>query len=394
MDLESAVIVGLLVGGVLALLAQGVAVVLALGMPRLDPPASGPPASGPPSTGPRVSVIVAARNEEADLPGCLDDLLRQDHPDLEILVVDGGSTDRTREVARARGPRVRLLDEPALPPGWVGKNWACDVGYRAASGDLLLFTDADVRYHPTAVRATLEWARREDAALATLAPRIEMVGFWEKVVLPFYIQMVLTYFRTPRVNRDDSSAAMANGQFTLVRRREYAAVGGHAAVRAAVLEDVALARRFRSAGYRLRVAWAPRLLSTRMYRDRHEMFEGLVKNLHDTHFSAARQLALFAGVLFVFLAPLALLPLGVAFGSLPLEVEGAVLYLLLFAKHVLFARGTESPATSGLLFPVAAAYYLGLLATSLGRGLSGRPVVWKGRSYAIRGPGAPPPDNR
>ena len=389
MDLTSLGIVVLFVAGVLAIAAQGFAVVLAARMPRLDPAQA--PGFG---VWPKVSVIVAARNEETDLPGCLDDLLRQDYPDLEVLVVDGGSTDRTREIALARAPRVRLLEEPPLPEGWVGKNWACDVGYRAATGDYLLFTDADVRYHPTAVHATVAWARTEDAALTTLAPRIEMVGFWEKVVLPFYVQMVLTYFRTPRVNREDSSAAMANGQYSLVRRRDYDAVGGHAAVRGAVLEDVALARRFRSAGSRLRVAWAPDLLSTRMYRDRHEMFEGLVKNIHDTEFSAARQAGLLLGVALVFLAPLALFPLGLFLGSLPLIGLGLAVYLLFFVKHALFAHGVRGSPAYGLMFPVAAAYYLVLLATSLVRGIVGRPVAWKGRTYAIRRSDGSGPHNR
>lgn len=389
MDLTGLGIVVLFVAGVLAIVAQGAAVVLAARMPRLDPARS--PVAG---AWPRVSVIVAARNEELDLPGCLDDLLRQDYPDLEVLVVDGGSTDRTREVALARAPRVRLLDEPPLPDGWVGKNWACEVGYRAATGEYLLFTDADVRYHPTAVRATVAWAQAEEAALTTLAPRIEMVGFWEKVVLPFYVQMVLTYFRTPRVNREDSSAAMANGQYSLVRRRDYEGVGGHAAVRGAVLEDVALARRFRSAGARLRVAWAPDLLSTRMYRDRHEMFEGLVKNIHDTEFSAARQAGLFLGVALVFLAPLLLFPIGLLLASLPLAALGVAVYALFFLKHALFAHGVRGSAVYGLLFPVAAAYYLALLATSLGRGIAGRPVAWKGRSYPIQSADRSGPHNR
>ncbi|MCI4316951.1 MAG: glycosyltransferase family 2 protein [Thermoplasmata archaeon] len=381
-------VIVLLAGGILALVAQGWALVLALGMPRLDLPS--PPG---PTGRPAVSVIVAARNEEIDLPGCLDGLLGQDYPNLEIIVVDGGSSDRTREVALSRGPKVRLLDEPPLPPGWVGKNWACDIGYRAASGEYLLFTDADVRYHPAAVRRTVEWALSENAPLATLAPRVEMVGFWEKLVMPFYIQMVLTYFRTPRVNSDRSSAAMANGQYLLVRRAEYEAIDGHAGIRGAVLEDVALARSFRTAGHRMRVAWAPDLLSTRMYRDRHEMFEGLLKNIHGTEFSVVRQVGFILGVVGIFLAPLALLPLGILWGNLPLAVEGAFLYLLLFGKHILFNRGILGPASYGLLFPVSASYYVVLLTTSLVRGMAGRPVEWKGRSYPLVRTRAPPPGN-
>lgn len=361
-----------------ALLFQGVAIVLAFEMPTLAPlPAS----SG--ATGPKISVIVAARNEAVDLPACLDGLLAQDYPNLEILVVDGDSTDGTRDVVKARAPWVTLLREPPLPPGWVGKNWACDVGARAASGTWLLFTDADLRYHPSTVRATLGWAEREGADLASLAPRIETVGFWERVVLPFYTQMVLTYFRAPRVNRPRSSAAMANGQFTMVRRSAYDRVGGHAAIRSSVLEDVRLAQAFRQAGLSLRIAWAPDLIVTRMYRDRAEMFEGLLKNVHGTRYSTLRQLGFLVGLVGGFLLPLAVLPIGLAWGIAGLALWGAFLWLALFGKHAAFARGTRTPARYGLLFPLAVAYYVVLIATSIGRGVRRRPLDWKGRRYPL-----------
>ena len=247
------------------LLYQGFAIVLAAEMPRLDP--------DPPEAVARrrasVSVVIAARNEEEDLPGTLDALLAQDYPDLEVVVVEDGSTDRTAAVIDARAPRVRRIDPPALPDGWVGKNWACWTGAHATDGEWLLFLDADVRTHPAAVRTTMDWAEREGADLATIGPRVEMKGFWERVVLPFYVQMVLTYFRAPHVNRANSRAALANGQYWLVRRTTYEALGGHAAVAPIMLEDVAIARRFRDAGRRIRMAWAPSLASTRMYRDRH-----------------------------------------------------------------------------------------------------------------------------
>ena len=376
----SAWLLGLvLVGSLVALLYQGIAVVLAFAMPKLGPPAG--PVS--PADRPTVSVVIAARNEELDLPDCLDDLLRQDYPELEIVVVDGGSIDRTREIARARSPRVRLIEEPPLPDGWVGKNWACDLGAAGTRGEWILFTDADMRYHPSAVRSTVDWAVSGRADLATLAPMIVTAGFWERVVMPFYAQMVLTYFRTPRVNRPDSRSAMANGQYTLVRRSAYDRVGGHRSVRSAVLEDVALARRFRDAGLALRVAWAPDLLSTRMYRDRHEMFEGLLKNVHGARFSATRLVGFLAGLVGFFWLPLLVLPLGLLWGIPLLAIWGAFLWFALFLKHAGFARSFRESASYGLAFPIAVGYYLVLVSTSLARGLRGRPLAWKGRSNAL-----------
>lgn len=365
--------------GIVVLLVQGVPVYLAARMPRLDPGGTSP--LGPPPA--RVSVIVAARDEEADIGACLDGLLAQTYPALEIIVVDGGSTDRTVEIARQRGPRVLVLEEPPLPAGWVGKNWGCHTGAAAATGSMLLFTDADVRYHPDAVRATLDWAEREHADLTTLAPRIEMVGFWEKLVLPFYTQAVLTYFRAPRMNDDRSHAAMANGQYLLITREAYDRIGGHDRVRGVVLEDVQMARELRQRGGRLRIAWAPELLSTRMYRNRREMFEGLLKNVHDTRFSAARQLLFLAGLVGLYWLPLLVLPVGLLSANVLLIGFGAVLYFALFAKHVLFTAGVRGSAAYGLLFPVAVGYYVVLVTCSLVRGLARRPLEWKGRRYPL-----------
>lgn len=373
-------VVLLFVAGAGVLVFQGIAVVLAYGMPRLP---SGTPTGR--TEWPTVTAVIAARNEETDLGACLDSLLAQRYPGLEIIVVDGGSTDGTRAIVQARAPRVRLLEEPPLPPGWIGKSWACDQGARASQSDWILFTDADVRYAPEAVAETVAWAVQEGADLATLAPRMEMIGWWERVVLPLMVQLVLLYFRTPRVNRPGSRAAMANGQYLLVRRSAYEATGGHAAVRGAVLEDVRIAQEFRRAGKVLRVAFAPELISTRMYRDRHEMFEGLLKNIHGTEFSALRQVAFLAALVGFYWVPLLLLPFGLLTGSFPLALLGVVLWAALFVKHAEFAHAVGGRRRDGLLYPIAIGFYLALVLTSLVRGIRRQPIAWKGRQYPLDG---------
>jgi chlorobactene glucosyltransferase len=368
----------LLFAGV-TLFLQGIAIYLAYAMVRIEPGATPMVPAG------TVRVVIAARNEAEAIGGCLDDLARQTYPDLEIVVVDGGSTDGTAEIAR-RHSGVRVLEEPPLPPGWVGKNWACVTGARDASAPYLLFLDGDVRLHPEAIASAVAWAVRDRADLVTFGAKIETVGFWERVVLPFYAQMVLTYFRAPRVNRAGSHAAVANGQFLLVQRSAYEAVGGHTAIAGVVLEDVALARRFRASGRRLRFGWAPSLVATRMYQDRHELFEGLLKTMHDTEFRASRQIAFLAGLFLFFLAPLAVLPLGLWMGSYVVTGVGAFLWIALFGKHAGFAKGLGGRARDGLWFPVAVGFYLAVLAVSVVRGIRGRPVVWKGREYALLPP--------
>ncbi len=372
------IVVLLFIAGVIVVLYQGAALVLAARMRKI-----GAEAAPPFPNGHRVSVVIAARNEERDLGPCLDGLLNQKYTPSEIIVVDVGSTDRTRQVASARLPRVRLIEEPPLPSGWVGKNWGCHQGAEASTGDLLLFTDSDIRYDPSVLGAAVGWAEGEHADLVSLAPRVEMVGFWENTVLPFYTQMVLTYFRASEVNRDHSKAAMANGQFFLVRRPAYRAVGGHLSVRGVVLEDVRLAQLLRKAGYRLRIGWAPELLTTRMYRDRHEMFEGLLKNIHGVRFSAWRQMAFIGGLIGFYGLPLLVLPLGLLAGSVWIVGLGAFLYVALFGKHVAFTAAARGKPHYGLLYPVAMGFYLAVVMTSIAKGISRQPITWKGRTYTL-----------
>ena len=368
---------GILIGAGAALVYQGLAIVYAYQMPRLAPT---DPTSADGSL-PKISVIVAARNEELDLPATLDDLLAQDYPNLEILVVEDGSTDGTRGVIESRAPRVRLVPVPPLPEGWIGKNWACATGARAATGEWLLFLDADVRTHPSTVRVAYRWARAEAAALTTLATRIEMGSFWERLVMPFYVQMVLIGFRAPHVNRPGSRAAMANGQFWITSRAAYERVGGHEAVRAAVVEDVALARRYRAEGLTLRVAWAPELAQTRMYRDRHEMFEGLVRTTQGADASTARLLGSAVAIAGFFLLPLGVLPLGLWTGDPLLTGVGAFLWIAIFGKHVAFDRAVGAPPSYGLLVPASAGYYIAVVSTAFAHRVRGVPVRWKGRAY-------------
>lgn len=362
----------------LVLIVQGIPLYLARQMPHPREPVEPAPAAAP-----RVSVIIPARNEVHDLGRCLDSLLAQQYPALDHLVVDGGSTDGTRELVQARAPKVQLIDEPPLPDGWVGKSWACWTGAQQARGEFLLFLDADVRVSPRAVWAAVDWAQRDRADLVTFGSRIEMVGVWEKIVLPFFIQMVLTYFRSPRVNLPHSRTAMANGQFMMIRRRAYDETGGHEAVRSRVIEDVAVAERLRAAGKVLRLGWAPELVTTRMYRSSGEMYEGLLKTASGVRFSALRQVGFAVALIVFYWLPLGVLPIGLWTGSLVVAGIGAFLWFALFGKHVVFTWAAQGPAGYGLLFPLAVGYYVVLVLVALGRGLRGRPVRWKGRSYRL-----------
>lgn len=227
---------------------------------------------------PTVSVIVPARNEERCLGRCLDSLLAQDGVDFEVIVVDDGSTDATRDVALSR-PSVRLMEARPWREGSSGKCNAAQSGADAARGAWLLFTDADTLHLPGSLARALTEAREHGAALLSYSPAQEAHGLCEKLALPLIFAELAVRYRPSQVNDPASPAAAANGQYLLITREAYEAVGGHAAVSHTLLEDVALAQAVKRSGRRLRFRFGGDAVRARMYRSFGDLREGWTKNL-------------------------------------------------------------------------------------------------------------------
>ncbi len=232
----------------------------------------------PASARPSVSVIVPARNEEASLPACLESLVAQQGITFEIIVVDDGSTDRTRVIAKSF-PEVRVIEPGPLPPGWTGKNNAVTAGVREARGEWLLFTDADTVHKPGSLARALAEARQHGADLLSYSPEQEVHGFWEKAVMPVIFAELARAYRPSEVSDSRSPSAAANGQYLLINRVAYDAVGGHAAVATSLLEDVALAHAVKASGRKIFFRFAGDAVRTRMYRTLPQLIEGWTKNL-------------------------------------------------------------------------------------------------------------------
>jgi len=225
-----------------------------------------------------VSVIVAARNEETCLGSCLQSLVAQTGVRFEIIVVDDGSTDRTPEIA-ASFPEVRVISAEDPLRGWSGKNNALVAGSSQARGEWFLFTDADTVHLPGSSAASVAEAHQQKAALLSYSPEQEVHGFCEKAVMPVIFAELASSFRPSDVSNPASAAAAANGQYILISREAYEAVGGHAAVGANLLEDVALARAVKASGRRVFFRYGGDVVRTRMYRSFAQLKEGWTKNL-------------------------------------------------------------------------------------------------------------------
>ena len=331
---------------------------------------------------PSVSVIVPARDEEACLGACLQSLVTQTGVSFEVIVVDDASTDRTREIALSF-PLVRIVDAGPLPEGWTGKNNAMAAGARQARGEWLLFTDADTVHLPGSLARSLAEARQHGAALLSYSPEQEVDGIWEKAVMPVIFAELATTYSPSRVSDPGSSAAAANGQYLLISRRAYDAVGGHAAIAGSLLEDVALARKVKASGQKIFFRYGGDAVRTRMYRSFAKLREGWTKNL-GLLFPSPVWLAMVRLLEFLsILGSVEAVVLGALYGRKRLAILALILFLILCGRFVTrirkanFASGVTSLALLGL--PIFS--YLLLRSTVFYR--SGK-ITWKGRSYDPR----------
>jgi hypothetical protein len=233
---------------------------------------------------PLVSAIIPARDEEATLADCLASVCAQTYPNLEIVVVDDRSSDRTAEIARSfaeTDPRVRVLTIEHLPEGWTGKTHALQTASGEAHGAWFWFLDSDTRHEPENLAIVMDYARRHNAALASLLPEMRCETFWEAVVQPLAGIVLVQSFPLFWVNDDRKKLAFANGQYILIRRDAYMAAGGHQAVRHRFVEDIGLAERVKELGLPIRVAVAHGLGSTRMYASLGQLVRGWSRILYD-----------------------------------------------------------------------------------------------------------------
>ena len=231
---------------------------------------------------PSISVIIPARDEAENIGKCLESLTKQIYPHktLKILVVDDGSTDDTILIAQGymdQSIQVELIDAGVLPPGWLGKSHACWVGANSTHTDWLCFVDADTRHAPELISAAIHSAIDEEVDLLTLHPRQEMLGFWERLLMPIPFMTLMILLDAQGINNPKSEKALANGQFILIKKEVYVSIGGHAAIHDQVLEDVAIARLVKSSGFKLKLLGGSELIRTRMYAQLKTLWEGLAR---------------------------------------------------------------------------------------------------------------------
>ncbi len=344
------------------------------------------PGDRPQSNQPEVSVIIPARNEEVCLAACLESLVGQQGISFEITVVNDGSTDSTRQIAESF-PTVRVLNADPLPPGWSGKSNAAFTGAKQARGRWLLFTDADVVHLPRSLARSVLEAEQHGAAMLSYSPAQELHGFIQRAVMPVIFAELATKYRPREICDPNCAAAAANGQYLLISRAAYDAVGGHAAIAHLLLEDVELAKAVKHSGFKLRFRFGGDAARTRMYRNVRELVEGWTKNLallfpHSLSLALLRLvefLAIFCG--------LATIALALRAGATHLAALVATAVGVLYLNFLLRVRKAHSGPGSALISVLGLPIFSYLLLRSRLYYKWRKSVPWKGREYAAANPG-------
>jgi chlorobactene glucosyltransferase len=344
-----------------------------IGFPSVEPTEEEPPDR------PLVSVVVPARNEARNIVRIVESLLAQSYETREVIVVDDASTDGTGDIAR-RYP-VTVVDCDGPPPGWTGKTYACHAGQQHASGEWLLFTDADTYHLPDALRSVIAYALRNELDAISVAPFIECGSFWERLLLPSIHLHFMLGMPSHRINDPADPAGAAFGHYILIRRGEYDRIGGHCSVKTSITEDQDLGLLMKTMHVNYQFTTGYRILRSRMYRGLAEIVNGFSKNV--PQFLVKAKVNGLAAILCVSVyglyPPLALLAIArprraTVFAALAAYAAGA-------RQTHFHLKMLKVGAPYGLLSPVGSAVNWFILSRALYKGLVVGQVEWKGRTY-------------
>jgi chlorobactene glucosyltransferase len=375
-------IIAISVVSVLALIWIGYQIVfLRMKIPSLE---ASPPASGEDL----VSIVLPARNEEGNIIPCLETLVGQDYTNREIIVVNDNSEDSTGKLVERfaeRRPEVKLVNGKPLEKGWIGKTYALSQGVERAAGRLLLFVDADTRHAPAALSTAVAAFKRDGCSILSMLPHLDSGSFWERVINPFIAEMFLVSMPFEKVNDRRSDIVLANGQFLLTSRDFLDGIGGLAAIRENILDDIALARMAKKSGRGISLYYGAKYLHVRMYDSLRATFKGWSKNFYRgfaLNFHPVLILPAALAILAVYVLPL-VLPL--ALFALPMRAAARILTFAPLALEIactLWKRALYrlEPGSSWSM-PIAAAIYIAIIITSTVKTTLGIGVDWKGRSY-------------
>ena len=333
-----------------------------------------------------VSIIIPTRNEADSIKSCIESILNLDYHNTEIIVVDGGSTDKTKEILQKYKKYIKIINEPKLPSKWIGKNWACHVGYQHSIGDLLLFTDADTIHSTWSLSSTVNYLKKSKSDLLSLYPKILNFTFWEKFLMPPISSFIVFYTQGKKTNDDNKKKWMANGQYILIKKETYEKVGGHKKIKERIYEEYRLAELIKKSGYKIRLLHAPDALKTRMYSNFKDIWEGFQKNsFAGMNYSLIRLISFSILLISIHLFPFIffiyeIFNLFILNQSVNILWSTSILsftYVWMF----IFYKKIDADVKYVIIYPLSIIFYIGILFKSAYLILSKKGVTWKNRTY-------------
>jgi chlorobactene glucosyltransferase len=342
---------------------------------------------------PKVSIILPARNEEAFIEKCINSLLEQDYKNYEIIAIDDRSDDNTSSIIKKisnKNPKVIYVLAEPKPEKWIGKNWACVEGFKKASGELLLFTDADTIHTKKTISLAVDHLLSEELDALTVIPKMLCLDWWTKITLPVLSTFLHTRFSALRVNDPSKKTGYFFGSFFIIKRKTYESVGTHEGVKNEIVEDGALGKKVKEQGFRLKMVRGEHLVEAVWARDWATLWHAL-KRLMIPLYTQSNKIAIgiFFAVLFLLFMPFPILVYSIAFFNIS-ESFDILCGMSLFAVG-LFYLGSIIDAKKGLalgfrhaLFsPVGSTIIIAGFATGILHAKKSNALAWRGRTYSI-----------
>jgi len=340
---------------------------------------------------PLVSVLIPARNEEKNIQRCLKAFLKQDYPNFEVIVLDDNSTDNTYKIVKKlseKNKNIRIYKGKPLPAGWLGKNFACHQLSRLAKGDYLIFTDADTYHYSNSISSSLAALLNNNFDALCPIPREIMITIHERMVIPFMNFAILLFMPLILIRKSKNPLFCTGvGQYFIFKRETYFGMGGHAAVKGKILEDVHIAKKTKEMGYSYMVFDGHKIVTCRMYRNFKEVFSGYSKFLFSA-FDYNIYMMTLAITFFtlLFLLPYIFLPMGLFFYHWPRDILLAIIAQISIISiiRLINALRFKEKILDVLLSPVSIVYIVFIAFNSYMQSKFGDGIYWKGRTYQAK----------
>jgi cellulose synthase/poly-beta-1,6-N-acetylglucosamine synthase-like glycosyltransferase len=346
-----------------------------------------------PHNNPKVSIILPARNEEPFIEKCIRSLLEQDYKNYEIIAIDDRSDDKTgdiiKKLSKENSKVVYVLAQPK-PEKWTGKNWACVEGFRKASGELLLFTDADTFHTRKTISLAVEHLISEELDALTVIPKMLCLDWWTKITLPVLSTFLHTRFSALRVNDPSKKTGYFFGSFFIIKRKTYESVGTHEGVKNEIVEDGALGKKVKEQGFKLKMVRGEHLVEAVWARDWATLWHALKRLMIPLYVQSNKMaIGIFFAVLFLLFMPFPILGYSALFFNI--SESFAILRGVSLVSVGLFYIGSTIDAKKGLslgfrhaLFaPIGSTVIVSGFATGILHDKRSNGLVWRGRTYSI-----------